>query len=105
MAVDHGTAGGMEGVRKLARSQSIKLCEKLKIPAPKTARSVSAGNCEEDIEEDDSSAPTQLPILRSFHSTSKENSDKDKTNGEWVTEVRTGQYLCAINVLTHGLST
>ena len=31
----------MEGVRKLARSQSIKLCEKLKIPVRETERSLS----------------------------------------------------------------
>ena len=31
----------MEGVRKLARSQSIKLCEKLKIPVRETESTLS----------------------------------------------------------------
>ena len=76
----------MEGVRKLARSQSIKLCEKLKIPVRETERSLSresmvAKSRKEGEEEDDSATPTKLPILRSFHSVSKQISEKKQTNG------------------------
>jgi len=77
--------GGMEGVKKLARSQSIKLCEKLKIPVPGRERSSSREsnrvNNEGEEEEEDSSTPTKLPILRSFHSVSKQISEKKQTNG------------------------
>ena len=75
----------MEGVKKLARSQSIKLCEALRIPVTKDSAakdSVSPAREEAAGQDADSAAPTQLPILRSFHSTSKEMSDKTKTNGE-----------------------
>ena len=79
----------MEGVRKLARSQSIKLCEKLKIPVRETERSLSRESMvaksskegEEEEEEEDSATPTKLPILRSFHSVSKQISEKKQTNG------------------------
>ena len=76
----------MEGVRKLARSQSIKLCEKLKIPVRETERSLSresmvAKSSKEGEEEEDSATPTKLPILRSFHSVSKQISEKKQTNG------------------------
>ena len=79
----------MEGVRKLARSQSIKLCEKLKIPVRETERSLSresmvaksSKESEEKEEEEDSATPTKLPILRSFHSVSKQISEKKQTNG------------------------
>ena len=82
----------MEGVKKLARSQSIKLCEALRIPVTKDSvsptreeartREVARAREEAAGQDADSAAPTQLPILRSFHSTSKEMSDKTKTNGE-----------------------
>ena len=81
----------MEGVRKLARSQSIKLCEKLKIPVRETERSLSRESMvaksrkegeEEEEEEEDSATPTKLPILRSFHSVSKQISEKKQTNGK-----------------------
>ena len=72
----------MEGVKKLARSQSIKLCEALRIPVTRDKDSVSPAREEAAREDTDSATPTQLPILRSFHSTSKENKDKEKTNGE-----------------------
>merc|ERR1711971_605246 len=79
------TSHGMEGVKKLARSQSIKLCEKLKIPVPGRERSSSREsnrvNNEGEEEEEDSSTPTKLPILRSFHSVSKQISEKKQTNG------------------------
>ena len=77
----------MEGVRKLARSQSIKLCEKLKIPVRETERSLSRESMvaksskEGEGEEEDSATPTKLPILRSFHSVSKQISEKKQTNG------------------------
>ena len=77
----------MEGVRKLARSQSIKLCEKLKIPVRETERSLSRESMvarsskEGEEEEEDSATPTKLPILRSFHSVSKQISEKKQTNG------------------------
>merc|ERR1711971_763964 len=71
--------------KKLARSQSIKLCEKLKIPVPGRERSSSREsnrvNNEGEEEEEDSSTPTKLPILRSFHSVSKQISEKKQTNG------------------------
>merc|ERR1712037_184332 len=78
------TLAGMEGVKKLARSQSIKLCEKLKIPVAgremsSSRESVVVNNGGE--EEEDSATPTKLPILRSFHSVSKQISDKKQTNG------------------------
>ena len=79
----------MEGVRKLARSQSIKLCEKLKIPVRETERSLSRESMVaksrkegEEEEEEDSATPTKLPILRSFHSVSKQISEKKQTNGK-----------------------
>ena len=80
----------MEGVRKLARSQSIKLCEKLKIPVRETERSLSRESMvakgskegEEEEEEEDSATPTKLPILRSFHSVSKQINEKKQTNGK-----------------------
>ena len=78
----------MEGVRKLARSQSIKLCEKLKIPVRETERSLSRESMVAksskggEEEEEDSATPTKLPILRSFHSVSKQISEKKQTNGK-----------------------
>ena len=80
------TSHGMEGVKKLARSQSIKLCEKLKIPVPGRERSSSRESNRvnnEGEEEEDSSTPTKLPILRSFHSVSKQISEKKQTNGNY----------------------
>ena len=81
----------MEGVKKLARSQSIKLCEKLKIPVGgrEAERSVSRESmvAKEEGEEEDSATPTKLPILRSFHSMSKQISENEKkqTNGKYCT--------------------
>ena len=75
--------GAMEGVRKLARSQSIKICEKLRIPVGRVERSESREREVRD-EEGDSATPTQLPILRSFHSVTKEMSDKKETIGGWA---------------------
>ena len=76
------TWSGMEGVKKLARSQSIKLCEKLKIPVAGRERSSSRESVvNNEGEEEDSSTPTKLPILRSFHSVSKQISEKKQTNG------------------------
>merc|ERR1711963_1225009 len=48
------TLVGMEGVRKLARSQSIKLCEKLKIPVAERSSSRESVNKKEEEEEEDS---------------------------------------------------
>ena len=81
------TLAGMEGVKKLARSQSIKLCEKLKIPVAgremsSSRESVVVNNGGE--EEEDSATPTKLPILRSFHSVSKQISEKKQTNGNYL---------------------
>ena len=77
------TWSGMEGVKKLARSQSIKLCEKLKIPVAGRERSSSRESVvNNEGEEEDSSTPTKLPILRSFHSVSKQISEKKQTNGK-----------------------
>ena len=81
------TWSGMEGVKKLARSQSIKLCEKLKIPVAgremsSSRESVVVNNGGE--EEEDSATPTKLPILRSFHSVSKQISEKKQTNGNYL---------------------
>merc|ERR1712130_195332 len=75
------TLAGMEGVKKLARSQSIKLCEKLKIPVAERSSSRESVNKKEEEEEEDSATPTKLPILRSFHSVSKQISEKKQTNG------------------------
>ena len=77
----------MEGVKKLARSQSIKLCEKLKIPVAgremsSSRESVVVNN--KEGEEEDSATPTKLPILRSFHSVSKQISEKKQTNGNYL---------------------
>ena len=78
------TLAGMEGVKKLARSQSIKLCEKLKIPVAGRERSSSRESVvNNEGEEEDSSTPTKLPILRSFHSVSKQISEKKQTNGNY----------------------
>ena len=73
----------MEGVKKLARSQSIKLCEKLKIPVAGREMSSSRESVvvNNNGEEEDSATPTKLPILRSFHSVSKQISEKKQTNG------------------------
>ena len=78
----------MEGVKKLARSQSIKLCEKLKIPVAgremsSSRESMVVNNNKEGEEEEDSATPTKLPILRSFHSVSKQISEKKQTNGKY----------------------
>ena len=75
----------MEGVKKLARSQSIKLCEKLKIPvAERSSSRESVNKKEKEEEEEDSATPTKLPILRSFHSVSKQISEKKQTNGNYL---------------------
>ena len=77
----------MEGVKKLARSQSIKLCEKLKIPVAgremSSSRESMVVNNKEKEEEEDSATPTKLPILRSFHSVSKQISERKQTNGKY----------------------
>ena len=77
----------MEGVKKLARSQSIKLCEKLKIPVAgremSSSRESMVVNNKEEEEEEDCATPTKLPILRSFHSVSKQISEKKQTNGKY----------------------
>ena len=75
----------MDGVRKLARSQSVKVSEMLKVSST-VERSVSDSKVEEEMAED-SDKPTLLPILRvAGHSGTKEQKrekeEREKTNGE-----------------------
>ena len=78
----------MDGVRKLARSQSVKVSEMLKLP-PKVERSISDSKVEEQEMTEDSDNPTILPILRvTGHNGTKEQrkekENKEKCNGELI---------------------
>ena len=77
----------MESVRKLARSQSVKVSEMLKLP-PKGERSISDSKVEEQEMTKDSDTPTILPILRvtGLTGTKEQRKEKkmkkEKSNGE-----------------------
>ena len=75
----------MDGVRKLARSQSVKVSDMLKLPST-VEGSVSDSKVEEEMAED-SDKPTLLPILRvAGHNGTKEQKrekeEREKCNGE-----------------------
>ena len=76
----------MESVRKLARSQSVKVSEMLNLP-PKVERSISDSKVEEQEMTEDSDTPSILPILRVTGHTGtkeqrKEKEKKEKCNGK-----------------------
>ena len=78
----------MENVKKMARSQSVKMTEMLRIPSRTESTSDASANDEEMLEED-TETPTALPILRvAGHEGTKqqrrerEKENKEKVNGE-----------------------
>lgn len=100
----------MENVRKLARSQSVKVTELLKLPSQKedsrnTMESKGSVNGdEEDDQEHDTDQPTTLPILRvaghegtKQQRREKQRENKDKVNGN-VSEGPGGK-ICYDDVL------
>ena len=82
----------MENVRKIARSQSVKMTELLKLPSPKEdSRNMLESKMIGDEEDHvlDSDQPTTLPILRvaghegtKQQRREKQRENKDKVNGK-----------------------
>ena len=85
----------MENVKKMARSQSVKMTEMLRIPSRTESVSDASANDTEEIPEEDTETPTALPILRvAGHEGTKqqrrerERENKDKVNGESHKDMR-----------------
>jgi hypothetical protein len=60
----------MEGVRKLARSGSVRVEEMF--------NSKNRENGREEVEDNDTDTPTKLPILRSFNTKRKVETEREK---------------------------
>ena len=76
----------MESMRKLARSQLVKVTDRLKLP-PKPERSISDSEVEKQEMAEDSDKPTVLPILRGGrHTGTKEQRREDKEKIERETK-------------------
>ena len=60
----------MEGVRKLARSGSVRVEEMFS--------SKNRQNGKEEVEDNDTDTPTRLPILRSFNTKGKVETKREK---------------------------
>jgi len=97
-----------ENMKKMARSQSVKVTEMLKLPT-KVERSISASEVEvQEMTGEDSDKPTILPILRvGGHSGTKEQrrkdkekEDKEKCNGSAISSTGLICYSDLLQMLT-----
>ena len=73
----------MDNVKKIARSQSVKVTELLRLPSRvENDTNSGASAAEDDIENEDTDTPTTLPILRvaGHEGTKQQRREKQKEN-------------------------